>query len=504
MCILRWRAAVWRASYALDMSRLPFDPKKMAVQPPAKTAQAAERVLTVSDLAARIDRALRDGFPTSVRFQGEVGGFRDRTHWYFDLKDDKAVASCVVFASVARKMGFTPRDGQQVVASGRVEFYAKGGKVSVILDSLQPAGQGEKELALKRLIEDLRGRGWLDPLSKKALPTFPRRVAVVTSATGAALQDVLRIMRDRCPAVDVLICDVRVQGDAAAGEIAAMIRHVSDSHTQLGVDAILLTRGGGSMEDLWCFNELVVAEAIHACRVPIVAAIGHETDTTIAELVADERSATPTHAAMRLTPDRAALARQISTLRQRADQSLRSMLRQAGQAGAMDEMRLLGAGRAMLRERAATFGQLATRLERQRPQAVHARLISRLHDAERSLKGAVQGAIARARVDLARPSLERAMSHRLAMESARVGSAAAQLHAISPTRVLERGYSVTLRADGRAVRTPSDVAAGELLTTRLSEGTIRSSVEGTATAPRLSAKRRPRAPDTSPGLFPKG
>lgn len=483
------------------MSRLPFDPKKMAVQPPTKAPRPPERLLTVSDLAARIDRALRDGFPTSVRFQGEVGGFRDRTHWYFDLKDDKAVASCVVFASVARKIGFTPRDGQQVVASGRVEFYAKGGKVSVILDSLQPAGQGEKELALKRLIEDLRQRGWLDPTSKKALPTFPRRVAVVTSATGAALQDVLRTMRDRCPAVDVLICAVRVQGDAAAAEIAAMIRYLSESHASLGIDALLLTRGGGSMEDLWCFNELVVAEAIHACRVPIVAAIGHETDTTIAELVADERSATPTHAAMRLTPDRAALSRQIATLEQRAVHGVRSSLREAGQSGTVVEMRLLGAVRTRLRRQVAVVEQLTTRLEGQRPQAVHARLIARLHDAERALGTAAQSALARARIELSRPSLQRAMSHRLAMESARVSSAAAQLHAISPTRVLDRGYSVTLRADGRAVRTPSDVAPGDPLTTRLAEGTIRSTVQGAAIAPRLSARRKPRAPDTSPGLF---
>ncbi len=482
------------------MSRLPFDPSKMAVQPAAKSA-APDRILSVSDLAARIDRALRDGIPTSVRFQGEVGGFRDRTHWYFDLKDDRAVASCVVFASVARRIGFTPRDGQQVIASGRVEFYAKGGKVSVVLDSLRPAGEGEKDLALRRLLEDLRARGWLDPSTKRPLPTFPRRVAVVTSATGAALQDVLRTMRERCPAVAILVCDVRVQGDAAAPEIAAMIGHLSSAREALGLDAILLTRGGGSKEDLWCFNELVVAEAIHACKVPLIAAIGHETDTTVAELVADERSATPTHAAMRLTPDRHALARQVTTLEQRLEQATRTHLRGARQSASLAAMSLGAAIRAALSERQQNLAILAARVERQRPAAIHARLITRLHEAERSLHAAAQNSLARARLDLSRPSLARAIAHRLALESSRVAAAAAHLTAVSPTRVLERGYSVTLRADGRAVRTPADVTPGDILTTRLSEGTVRSTVEGAAPAPRLAPRRRPKPPDPTPGLF---
>jgi exodeoxyribonuclease VII large subunit len=458
-------------------------------------------VLTVGDVALRIEKALRDGIPAALKFQGEVGGFRDRTHWYFDLKDDKAVVSCVVFASVAKRLGFTPVDGQQVIASGRVEFYAKGGKVSVILDSLQPAGQGERELALRKLIETLRARGWLDPSTKKPLPTFPRRVAVVTSATGAALQDVLRTMRERCPGVGVLVCDVRVQGEHAAPEIAAMLGHLSVAHAQLGVDAILLTRGGGSMEDLWCFNELVVAQAIRDCQIPLVAAIGHETDTTIAELVADERCATPTHAAMRLTPDRQALARQLLSISMRLNQGLRASTRDAEQRSTLASMRLKSAMQGVVRTHATRLERLTLRLERQKPQAVHARLIARLHSAQRALHAAAAGTIARSRLSLLRPQIARAMTHRLALEHARLQSALGQLHMVSPTRVLERGYSVTLRADGTAVRAPTDVAPGQSLTTRLAEGTIRSTVDGSASAPKLAPKRRPKPADNSPTLF---
>src|SRR4051812_20927226 len=189
------------------MSRLPFPPPQ-----PGPAPKPEESVFPGRQLPPRIDGALKSGIASPVRFVGEVSGFRDRTHWYFDLKDANAVVSCVMFQSGARRVGFTPSNGQQVVCRGLVEFYAKSGKVSVILDSMEPVGAGSLELAYRALCAELKGLGWFDVERKAPLPTFPRRIAVVTSKTGAALQDVLVTMKRRCPAVGVLVVDVRVQG----------------------------------------------------------------------------------------------------------------------------------------------------------------------------------------------------------------------------------------------------------------------------------------------------
>jgi exodeoxyribonuclease VII large subunit len=460
-------------------------------------------VITVTQLAARIDGALKAGIPMPVRFVGEVSGFRDRTHWYFDLKDENAVVSCVMFQSAARRAGFIPANGQQVVCRGRVEFYAKGGKISIILEKLEPVGAGALELAYRALVAELKALGWFDVEHKVPLPTFPRRVAVVTSKTGAALQDVLVTMKRRCPAVGVLVVDVRVQGEKAAPEVAKAVRYLDANADTLGVDAILLTRGGGSMEDLWAFNEREVAKAIFECRVPIVAAIGHETDTTIAELVADERCATPTQAAMRLTPDTAALLRQIDSHASRLQGQLQRAIR-------FDVQRVVGLARHPLftnpreyvqraRQRLAALDQSlraasdkhrtaarhrleqsAARLERNRPQAVFARLVGRLNLAESRLKSVatvkVREAAARAQ------ALER------------------QLNSVGPIRVLERGFSVTIGPDGHVVRSPEQVKIGDQIHTRVAAGSFKSTVGDRAT--RRSSKSGKGAGDTqTPSLF---
>lgn len=410
-------------------------------------------MLTVSQLAAKIEGALKLNLAAPVRFVGEVTGFRDRTHWYFDLKDAGAVVCCVMFQSVARRVGFVPGNGQQVVARGLVEFYAKSGKVSVILDSLSPVGAGALELAYKALCAELKGLGYFDIEAKTALPTFPRRIAIVTSRTGAALQDVLVTMRKRCPAVGVLVVDVRVQGERAAGEIAAAIAHLDANAEKLGIDAILITRGGGSLEDLWAFNERVVADAVFACRVPIVAAIGHETDTTIAELVADERCATPTQAAMRLTPDTGALLHQLESLGARLSGNLVRMAK-------FDRQRLLGVARhPFFMNPRSLIERAAERLERSR-KSLHAALCGAtdcdLAPWEQRLTRAIQGRLARARQ--CAESTER------------------QLEIVAPGQVLARGFSITTGPNGRVVRAAAEVKPGDVVQTRVAEGGFRSVV----------------------------
>lgn len=466
-----------------------FDPRKMAVArggsdpagPGASGPGPGDAPLSVSQLAGRIDAALGAGFPASVRVVGEVSGFRERTHWYFDLKDEGAVVNCAMFANAARKAGFTPRNGQQVVVKGRVDFYAKAGKVSFIVERAEPVGAGVMELALARLKEELRGLGYFAPERKRALPTFPRRIAVVTSRSGAALQDVLVTMGRRCRAVGVLVVDARVQGDGAAEEVARAIDRVGRGAGDLRVDAILVTRGGGSMEDLAAFNERVVADAIFRCPVPVVAAIGHETDVTIAELVADERCATPTQAAVRLTPDGTALLAQLAALGRRIGgaagrrvaqerERLRSaerfsLFRAPGQfvgaaRGRLEGMAVLLArgGAGALRDARHGVQQGRARLRACHPAVVHSRTVERLSQASARLVRA-GGAIVGARVEA-------------------LGAMERQLRAVGPLNVLERGYSVTRRADGRVVRSAGEVRAGDAIETLLGDGRVRSVVDG--------------------------
>jgi exodeoxyribonuclease VII large subunit len=434
--------------------------------------------MSVSQLAEQIDQALRRGVPGPARVIGEVSGFRDRTHWYFDLKDESAVVNCVMFASAARRAPQALRDGVKIIVTGRVEFYAKGGKVSFIVDAFELAGLGDKDQELRRLIERFRERGALDPECKRPLPRFPSRVAVLTSRTGAALQDVLVTMRRRCPAVGVLLVDVPVQGDLAAGRIVDALQDVGSRARQLGVDAVLITRGGGSMEDLWCFNDATLAEAILACPIPVIAAIGHETDVTLAELVADERAATPTQAAMRLTPDVRELLRQIDSAQRRLSTHaahvialLASELREA-----MQRARRAVDGR-RVRDR-MRLERASARLERVRPAAVHAGQSARLLALERRLNRAASALIVQDRVDALGDRLHRAAIAAVKAHAARASALSQHLESISPQRVLERGFSCTFAADGTLVRSSDDVASGEIIHTRLAQGRVTSVVQG--------------------------
>jgi exodeoxyribonuclease VII large subunit len=508
------------------MSRLPFDPSKMAAARAAANKETAtgttsDQPITVSQLASKIDLSLKTGLPGSIRVTGEVSGFRDRTHWYFDLKDAESVVNCVVFASAAKNAGFTPANGQAVIAKGAVEFYAKGGKVTLLVTRLEPAGEGALELALRKLCEELRGLGWFAPERKRPLPTFPRRVAVITSKTGAALQDVLVTMKRRCPGVGVLLIDARVQGENAAPEVAAAIRYVSTNARKLGVDAVLVTRGGGSMEDLWAFNERTVAEAIVKCSIPVVAAIGHETDTTIAELVADERCATPTQAAMRLTPDREALLREVASTQSRLHFVLGRRVRLEQVDRTNDARHLMATVRSRLLEERSRLDRALGGIDRSHPRAVYAQLLERIELAQARMRSAMDRRLVEAGPTPLLSSLRREAIQHTSRSRDRLAAAEKQLRGVGPLRVLERGYSVTLRADGRAVRAPHEVRDGDLIETRLAEGSIRSVVgEGVIPLPasrpaipkpadpvrpespvRNPQRSRTKDPESTPGLF---
>ncbi len=469
--------------------------------PAARPQTDRDAPIPVSRLAGMIERTLKDGLPPRLRIIGEISGFRDRTHWYFDLKDEQAVINCVMFSSAVRRCRFRPEPGQEVVISGRVEFYGKQGRTQIYAEQMEPVGAGALDLAFKQLFEELKRLGWFEPERKKPLPAFPRRVAVVTSRTGAALQDVLDTFKRRCPAIGVLVADVRVQGDGAAGEVASMLHALNRAAPRLGLDAIIVTRGGGSKEDLWAFNERPVAEAILRSVVPVVCAIGHETDTSIAELVADERCATPTQAAMRLSPETDKLLEQLDMLERRMHHACQRRVR-------LDTERLRAAARhpifarprsllerqserldratdtarravrADLSARAARLDRLSARLQQNRPTAQHARRVARLEASDQRLAAAINRRLRAHDLQAIRDRLARAAAQRVALVKNRLAHADRTLNAVGPQAVLRRGFTVTVGADGRAIRSVKSVQPGETIETVVADGRIRSRVDG--------------------------
>ncbi|MEE9211024.1 MAG: exodeoxyribonuclease VII large subunit [Phycisphaeraceae bacterium] len=437
------------------MARLPFDSNGSAdptARPAVGNVARSDTPLTVSQVAALVRGVLAEALPAKLRIIGEVSNFTARTHWFFSLKDEQATLRCVCFASSAGRVGFRLADGIEVVATGRIDYYDAQGQLQLYVEKLEPVGQGALELRFRQLCDELRQLGYFDVERKKPLPTMPQRVAVVTSRTGAALQDVIHTAARRWAGCQLLLYDVHVQGAAAAPEIAAAIDTLSQQGKPLGIDAVILTRGGGSIEDLWAFNERVVADALFRCPLPVAAAIGHETDTTVAELVADMRCATPTQAAMTLIPDREALEHQLRQLSHRLVLLMR---------------RRVDASRQRV-DSAARHPLL------QRPDRMLAPLRDRLTTLSRLL---TTGAL-----------------RKLQSSQQQVEALTRQLGALGPRNVLQRGYSYTLRPNGRVLRQPQQVQPGDRITTVLAAGRLTSRVEtngqANATSPRRRGKRK--------------
>ncbi|MDP1662245.1 MAG: exodeoxyribonuclease VII large subunit, partial [Phycisphaerales bacterium] len=332
-----------------------------------------KRPLTVSALAAAINEKLSAGFPASVRVLGELSNFTNRTHWYFAIKDAGAVLNCVMFAGRVKGHAFVPANGQSVVVTAKVEVYEPQGKLTLIAEKIEQVGAGALDVAYQQLVAELRALGWFAPERKRALPVFPSRLAVITSRKGAALADVLNTAARRCPGVEICLIDCLVQGAAAAPDVARAIGWVSANAAVEGIDALLVTRGGGSIEDLWAFNDRAVSQAVLDCSIPVVAAIGHETDTTIVELVADARASTPTQAAMLLTPDREALMQELLQNGRRLYLTVKRDLATQREAAESDRRSLVGELRSRLSGAHTTIARLGARLDRCRPAAQHAR-----------------------------------------------------------------------------------------------------------------------------------
>ena len=451
----------------LDMVRSLFDPAKAAGAAPA-SAPAAQR-LTVSQAVNLIKSTLETKLPSPLKIVGEVSNFKRNNHWYFSLKDAEAVLHCVAWATTIRKFSYTPKDGDQIVATGHISHFGPQGRTQMYVSDVQAVGAGALELRFRAVCEELRSLGYFEEARKKPLPIFPRRVAVITSGTGAAVQDVIKTAAHRCKAVGLLLVDVRVQGEGAAEEIARAIRWVDRHQQKLKVDALVVTRGGGSIEDLWAFNERAVADAVFKCSLPVIAAIGHESDTTIIELVADVRASTPTQAAMRAIPSAQELCAQIDHLTQR----MGSLLMRSIERERQTVRRLTGDLRRIMRAHAidqrSVLDRLRSRLEQLQPRAMIVRKRAEIVNLQLALGRCVQRHVKRLRD--------------------RLGADERHLAAVDPHGVLRRGYSLTMLTSGSVVRSVHQVKGGEQLVTRVADGSIESIASSTASTKRSLASK---------------
>ena len=305
------------------MARRPFDPS--LARGGLFDAPGESAPLSVSQASERILRAV-EGIGR-VRVVGEVSNFSSPRHWYFTLKDDESQIGCVMWASRTSAVGFAPATGMEVIVTGTITHYGKGGRTQIDVQSMERRGEGLLQARYEALRRELDEKGWFRAERRRPLPAFPRRVAVITSFQADALQDVLKTARIRAPFVDILVVGVPVQGEAAAPAVAQAIAAVDRRADELGIDAMIVTRGGGSIEDLWAFNERIVAEAVFNAKTPVISAIGHESDVTIIDFVADHRASTPTQAVMELFPDREAEGEQVDSLSGRMNRSDRSARR---------------------------------------------------------------------------------------------------------------------------------------------------------------------------------
>jgi exodeoxyribonuclease VII large subunit len=439
---------------------------------------APRKALSVSELTERIQGVLETEF-LDVWVEGEISNLKLATsgHWYFSLKDEQAQLAAVVWRNDTRLVRFRPKDGMKVLARGQLRVYPPRGAYQLSVQVLEPLGKGSLQQAYEELKQKLEQEGLFDPARKRPLPMLPRRIGVVTSPTGAVLRDILRVLRSRYADLEVLVYPALVQGEGAAAEIAQGIRALNRLG---GLDVILLARGGGSLEDLWAFNEEAVARAIAASGIPTISAVGHETDFTIADFVADLRAATPSAAAERVVQAKEELQARVRALDERRDGALRLRLaRVRARVEAAAAHRVFAAERGRLRILAQRTDELARRAETgllrgvERARAHERRLRERLE----AFRLDRQLAARRERLERQRDRLAVLFRAETERRRSRLGRLATSLDGLSPLSVLGRGYALVFQeAQERLVRDAAEVEAGEALRIRLHKGALRATI----------------------------
>jgi exodeoxyribonuclease VII large subunit len=438
--------------------------------------EPVRRAFTVSELTGELRGLLNEHF-TDIWVSGEISGTKlpSSGHYYFTLKDEEAQLRCVCYRMTARYMKFKPQDGVAVLARGRLDVYDARGEVQMIVESLEPLGSGVLQFAFEQLKQKLAAEGWFDPSRKRALPPLPERIGIVTSPSGAVIRDILQILERRCPGRHIRIYPAQVQGEGAAIQIAAGIDHFSRSGWP---EVVIVARGGGSLADLWAFNEETVARALVASTVPVISAVGHETDFTIADFVADLRAPTPSAAAEMVISSRQSLVDRTDAAQAKLRQGMRLTLSRAQtrfHRVEFDPARLhrnLGRRMQRLDERDYRLRDgVRAALERRKRvcQSITARLVR--------LDVRLQVAEARRRLEGCDTKLRQTM--RVMLSHARAGLAPLEAHLIqlSPLKILERGYAIVER-EGKLVKSPIDAPVGSDLRVRLARGELGAKVTG--------------------------
>lgn len=496
----RW--AITHAPYDSSVAKKPtdrikFDPA-LAIgglfQDVTSEKNSQEQIYEVSALSTIVCSLLESRIGR-VKVKGEISNFRALNgHWYFTLKDATARIDCVMFQSAASKVGFVPKVGASVVVSALVTHYPPQGKTQLQCTRMEPAGAGDLDAQFRALCEELRTKGWFDQQHKVPIPAVPMCIAILTSAGSAAEADCLDAARRSFPATRIILVDVRVQGPNSISEIATALAATDNAAMSLGIDAILLVRGGGSIEDLWTFNERAVAQAIWNCTTPIVTGIGHESDTTIADLVADMRCATPSRAVTETLPRREALVQELDSLSRRLNGSMTNRLKGEGSrielAARSRALSDPGSAMTIMISRVSNCAlQLASGLSRtlalsqQRLDLTCAKL----------QRGHPQAQLERAvvKVDSAWTMLNRTMDARVRAAAERVASGSRTLEAVGPMAVLGRGYSLTVNSTGHALRSCAEVTPGMQVETIMHDGQFASTVTAAPSRSKPTAADRP-------------
>jgi exodeoxyribonuclease VII large subunit len=499
----------------------PFDPMKTAAMrearpagvagaPPLTQAAAgsAQQPLSISQANALLAHALAASLPAVFFVQGEISNFRtyDRGHAFFTLKDAGAELPCVMWKDALQRLKFRPKDGLAVIARGPVRLYEPQGRVQLYVETLLPRGAGELELAFRQLCEKLRQEGLFETARKRPLPRLPRHVAVITSRTGDVLHDVLTTAWRRYPGLRVTLYPVRVQGEHASVDMIRAINRLHVYQEELhardeAIDLILLVRGGGSLEDLWAFNEEALARAIVAARIPIATGIGHEPDTTIADLVGDLRGPTPTGVTELTIPDVRTLAAELDSRALLLTRELRRQLALGTTQLDSTAVQLTAVESEFVRQRRRQVEDFARQIAGIEPRHAVAQGWRRVEEAQRRLEQAARQRLRRQadlltgaahRLERGSPALrigrlhnglqhleerlQRALRMRLANTRQHLEAAERQLRVVSPQAVLDRGYSITTDEKGAILRQPDQVRRGDVIHTRLAEGEITSTV----------------------------
>ncbi len=412
--------------------------------------QNRAKIYTVSQVNALIRQVLENNLPSRLTVTGEITNWTVARsgHAYFDLKDENALLPCVCWRSSLGKIKFEPENGQAVIANGHIEVYSPHGKYQFYVDSMQPAGIGALQLAFEQMVKRLRELGLFDEEHKKPLPQYPQRIGILTSESGAAVHDIIDSIHNRWPPAELFLYPVPVQGEGAAELIASAIKDINTRNRQLRLDLLIVGRGGGSLEDLWAFNEEVLARAIFDSKIPVISAVGHEIDTTIADLVADARASTPTKAGVVAVPDMQEVLGNIGNLNKRLTSQISFILYSAQQQSDELCIRLQSSVKHLLSD---TRNRLYAITEQIRKIEPHRLLRTKTLDVV-NLKNRVSEAI---------KAITNNCNLKLTAQTNR-------LAALNPKSILQRGYSITTnKRTGSLVRSLKDVKIGELLSTEL-------------------------------------